>query len=110
MNAVKIRWSEINESQMSIELSKSSGQNIKSRMFNLRVGSDTCWLINIRSAKVSKGSVVGQLKLGVIQLTLGRLKSPSIIMFSRGEGKVRMNEVTLAIILSKSDTEHMGGL
>ena len=70
-----------------MDVKRSSGPKIRSKMFSRRVGSMTCWLTNKESASEMRGAAAGQLSWGVDQFIPGKLKSPNsnIIMFGRGE-------------------------
>ena len=53
----------------------------------LQVGSLTCWARKSKPARSTNGPAIGQLVVEHDQPMLGKLKSPSIMMLGKGEGK-----------------------
>ena len=66
-----------------------SGQKIRSRILLFRVGSVICWFRKVRLVKLKREPAVGQLGLRLNQFISGKLKSPSIIIVSRGRKVTR---------------------
>ena len=60
---------------------------MRSKILSLRVGSLTCWLKKSKPARSINGPAIWQLVVEHDQSMLGKLKSPSIMMLAKREGK-----------------------
>ena len=61
-----------------------SGQKIRSRILQFRVGLDTCWFRKVRLVKFNWEPAVGQFGFKLYQFISGRLKSRRKIILGRG--------------------------
>ena len=57
-----------------------SGQKIRSRILQFRVGSETCWVRKVRLVKFNGEPAVGQFGFKLDQFISGKLKSPRKIL------------------------------
>ena len=64
-----------------------SGQKIRSRILQFRVGSETCWFRKAWLVQFNMVPAVGQLGFKLDQFISGRLKLLSKIILGRGGGK-----------------------
>ena len=71
-------------SETVIEFIILSGQKIRSRILQFRVGSETCWFRKVWLVKFNREPAVEQPGFKLDPFISGRLKSPSKIILGRG--------------------------